>query len=83
MAFHSLKSSFWTQRLFCSYKSLKILFLEITPFPGVSKKNANRYIKRDLESDSNTKALAQLNSSKQGSLKFQRLTNQIGASLWQ
>ena len=34
-----------------------------------------------LESDSTTKAFAQLNSSQQGSLKFQRLTNQIGASL--
>jgi len=83
VAFHSLKSSFWTQRLFRSYKSVKILFLEITQFLGVSERAAKQYIKRDLESDSTTKALTQLNSSKQGSLKFQRLTNQMGASLWQ
>lgn len=83
MAFHSLKSSFWTQRLFCSYKSLKILFLEITQSTGVSERASKQYTKRDLESDSATKALAQLNSSKQGSLKFQRLTNQTGASRWQ
>ena len=83
MAFHSLKSSFWTQRLFRSYKSVKILFLEITQFLGVSERAAKQYTKRDLESDSATKAFAQINSSKQGSLKFQRLTNQTGASRWQ
>lgn len=83
MAFYSLKSSFWKQRLFRLYNSVKILFLEITQFFGVSKRDSKQYIKRDLESDSTTKALAQLNSSKQGSLKFQRLTNQTGASRWQ
>jgi len=74
VAFHSLKSSFWTQRLFRSYKSVKILFLEITQSIGVNERASKQYT---------TKALAQLNSSKQRSLKFQRLTNQTGASLWQ
>ena len=83
MAFHSLKSSFWTQRLFRSYKSVKILFLEITQSLGVSERAAKQYTKRDLESDSTTKALTQLNASKQEGLKFQRLTNQTGAFLWQ
>ena len=83
MVFHSLKSSFWTQRLFLSYNSVKILFLKITQSLGASERAAKQYTKRDLERDSTTKAFAQLNASKQGSLKFQWLTNQIGASLWQ
>ena len=52
---------------------------------GFITKEASQYRKyKTLLSGRNTyplknKALAQLNSSKQGSLKFQRLPNQIGA----
>lgn len=76
-------AKFYSQPLFFLGHSQKILFLEITQSLGVNERASKQYTKRDLESDSATKALAQLNSSKQGSLKFQRLTNQTGASRWQ
>lgn len=74
---------FCPKELFSTKTTHKILFLEITQSLGVSERVSKQYTKRDLESDSTTKALAQLNSSKQWSLKFQRLTNQTGASRWQ
>ncbi|MCB1073731.1 MAG: hypothetical protein KDK96_11630 [Chlamydiia bacterium] len=74
---------FYSKELFSTKITHKILFLEITQSLGASERAAKQYTKRDLERDSTTKALAQLNASKQGSLKFQWLTNQMGASLWQ
>ncbi|MCB1073429.1 MAG: hypothetical protein KDK96_10075 [Chlamydiia bacterium] len=76
-------AKFYSQPLFFSGQPKKILFLEIIQSLGASERASKQYTKRDLESDSTTKALAQINSSKQGSLKFQRLTNQTGASRWQ
>jgi len=76
-------AKFYSQPLFFSGQPKKILFLEIIQSLGASERAAKQYTKRDLERDSTTKALAQLNASKQGSLKFQWLTNQMGASLWQ
>ena len=73
---------FYSKKLFSIKITQKILFLEITQSTGVSERASKQYTKRDLESDSTTKSLAQINSSKQGSLKFQRLPNQTGASLW-
>lgn len=74
---------FYSKKLFSIKITQKILFLEITQSLGVSERASKQYTKRDLESDSTTKAFAQLNSSKQRSLKFQRLTSQTGASRWQ
>lgn len=65
---------FCPKELFSTKTTHKILFLEITQSLGVNERASKQYT---------TKAFAQLNSSKQGSLKFQRLTNQTGASRWQ
>ena len=74
---------FCPKELFSTKTTHKILFLEITQSIGVSERVSKQYTTKDLESDSATKALAQINSYKQGSLKFQRLTSQTGATLWQ
>jgi len=75
-------AKFYFQPLFFPGHPKKILFLEITQSLGVSERASKQYTTKDLESDSTTKAFAQLNSSKQRSLKFQWLTNQTGASRW-
>lgn len=67
-------AKFYFQPLFFPGHPKKILFLEITQSIGVSERVSKQYT---------TKAFAQLNSSKQEGLKFQRLTNQTGASRWQ